>query len=248
MRELAVDAEAMRFAQAEAERLVREGVFSHHAADGSKPYQRWSRAGGTAHVRENLFRLTSSDPRAYMLFDPVDAHERLMSSAGHRAPILDPWTTALGVGIAYDGFRNSVYVVEEFVARHMTIGPGDPRWQPGETRLFRGRILEGRRLEPWMAVLSREPLPRSAAAGRQAAATSYVEGGETVLVLSGRAFEFDPAAGSFALPVTMPARASPGPYTLLLYLASADVARAPTGRRSTSQGVAAVNLAFEVEG
>jgi uncharacterized protein YkwD len=246
--EVVEDPEAAAFARAETQRLVDEGAFGHHAADGSKPYERWARRGGTAHVRENLFRLTAAGGRAYMRFDPAQAHARLMGSAGHRQNVLDPAHTGVGIGVAYDRARNSVYVVQEFVNRYLELEPGSARWRPGETRELRGRLLEGvPPLEPWMAVLYREPEHGGRTARREARRRSYREGSaDAVLVLSSRSFDFDPASGGLGLRVSLPGAISPGTYTLILYLAPPEQTRARSGRRSTAQGIPASSLVFEV--
>jgi uncharacterized protein YkwD len=243
---LAVDPEAARFAQAEAARLVAEGRFDHHAADGSKPYQRWSRSGGTARVAENLYRLTARDGRAYMLFDPADAHARLMRSPGHRRNVLDAMHTGAGIAVAFDPAHNSVVVVEEFVDRHVVVEPGDRVWRAGESRALRGRVLEGGGLEPWLAVLYQEPVPGSPAARREAVRHSYTEGSdEAALVLSGGELGFDRETGEFTLRVRMPAATAPGPYTLVLYVVPRE--RAARGGRRSSEGASPVTqLAYEV--
>jgi uncharacterized protein YkwD len=112
---LPIDPEAAGFARSEAQRLVDEGRFGHRAADGSDPSQRWKRGGGTGPVAENLYRLTAREGRAYALFDPAEAHDRLMSSRKHRRNVLDPTHRGAGIALAFDPLRNSVYVVEEFV-------------------------------------------------------------------------------------------------------------------------------------
>ncbi len=243
---LPVDPEAARFAQAEARRLVEEGRFDHHAADGSKPYQRWSRRGGTARVAENLYRLTAREGRAYMLFEPADAHGRLMRSPGHRRNVLDFMHTGAGIAVAFDAARNSVVVVEEFVDRYVAVEPGDRVWRAGESRELRGRVLDGSGLEPWLAVLYREPVSGSEAARREAARHSYTEGSEeAALVLSAGELGFDRASGEFSLRVRVPPAAAPGPYTLVLYVVPRE--RAARGAGRSSAGAAPVTqLAYEV--
>lgn len=216
---VALDGEAWAFAQGEALRLVSDRTFGHYGADGSKPYQRWARIGGVAHVRENLFRLTVEGARAYMVFDPAEAHASLMSSPGHRENILDPAHTGLGVGVAYDRERNTVYVVQEFVSRYLALEPAASAWHPGETREVHGRLLDERGVEPRMAVLYREATPGSAQARRQARRRSYREGSEErSLVLRGDAFALDPRSGEFRLRVDLPRNLAAGTYTLTLYV------------------------------
>jgi uncharacterized protein YkwD len=243
---LVVDAQAARFAEAEAARLVAEGRFDHHAADGSKPYQRWGRSGGTARVAENLYRLTAREGRAYMLFDPADAHERLMRSSGHRRNVLDPMHTGVGIAVAFDPGHNSVVVVEEFVDRHVVVEPGDRVWRAGDARALRGRMLDGSGLEPWLAVLYREPAPGSAAARREAGRHSYTEGSdEAVLILAGSELGFVRETGEFNLRVRVPPTAAPGPYTLVLYVVPRE--RAARGGRRSSDGASPVaQLAYDI--
>jgi uncharacterized protein YkwD len=246
--ELRSDGAAAEFARAEATRLVAEG-FGHHAADGSKPYQRWARLGHTARVAENLFRLTAREGRAYMQFDPVDAHEQIMRSPGHRRNVLDPMHTGAGVAVAFDPTRNSVYVVQEFVDRHATVEPGPPTWRAGEARELAGGLDPASGLEPWMAVLYREPALGSAALSRETRRRSYTEGSdEPAVVVPRGAFGLDGASGEFRLRLRVPPGTPPGPYTLMLYVAPREriAAAVKTRRLSTDLGVPVVLLAYEV--
>ncbi|MFN2432324.1 MAG: CAP domain-containing protein [Gemmatimonadota bacterium] len=245
LRELAVDPEARAFAAAEADRLVREAAFSHHAADGSKPYLRWARRGGTAHVRENLYRLRATGERAYMLFSAERAHDRLMGSAGHRRAILEASLTGAGMAVAYDRTRNSVVVVQELVARHVALLPVSGEWRAGDARDLEGHVLT-RGAEPWMAVLYREAEVGSAAARREAAARAYREGsGMPVRVFSRGDFATDPLTGRFRLAVRLPPHAGAGTYTLVVYLWDP---REPRRERwaSTAEGFAAATVVFDV--
>lgn len=246
--QLAPEAEAAEFARAEATRLVAEG-FGHHAADGSKPYQRWARLGHTARLAENLFRLTAREGRAYMQFDPVDAHEQLMRSPGHRRNVLDPMHTGAGVAVAFDPTRNSVYVVQEFVDRHAAVEPGPRTWRAGEARELAGWLDPTCGLEPWMAVLYREPALGSAALSRETRRRSYTEGSDDPAVVVPRgAFGLDGASGEFRLRLRVPPGAPPGPYTLMLYVAPREriAAAGKTRRLSTDFGLPVALLAYEV--
>ncbi|HEY7460517.1 MAG TPA: CAP domain-containing protein [Gemmatimonadota bacterium] len=246
--ELTPDPEAAAFARAEATRLVAEG-FGHHAADGSKPYQRWARQGHTARLAENLFRLTARAGRAYMQFDPADAQAQLMRSPGHRRNVLDPMHTGAGVAVAFDPTRNSVYVVQEFVDRQAAVEPGPRTWRAGETQELAGRLDPTSGLEPWMAVLYREPAPGTAALSRETRRRSYTEGSDDPAVVVPRgAFGLDGASGEFRVRLRVPPGAPPGPYTLMLYVAPRErIAAAGKARRlSTDLGLPVALVAYEV--
>ena len=70
--------------------------FSHDTPEGADPQARIKAAGyPLPWTGENLYMGTNAAA------SPVEAHESLMSSPGHRANILRPQFTQVGVGVAY---------------------------------------------------------------------------------------------------------------------------------------------------
>jgi uncharacterized protein YkwD len=89
------------------EDMIKRNYFSHYNPEGQSPFDRMRNYGiSYRYAGENL-----------AINNSVDAAERaLMNSPGHRANILNPNYTEVGVGVNYDS-RGSVYVVQEFIGR-----------------------------------------------------------------------------------------------------------------------------------
>lgn len=87
--------------------MITRNFFSHYNPEGQSPFDRMRKQG--IHYRyagENL-----------AVHKTVDAaHRALMNSPGHRANILHPNYTEVGIGVSYDK-NGSVYVVQEFIGR-----------------------------------------------------------------------------------------------------------------------------------
>lgn len=90
-----------------AQDMINRGYFSHYDPEGRSPFDRMQQAGITYRsAGENLAINTS-----------VAAAERaFMNSSGHRANILNPSFTEVGIGVKYSP-GGSVYVVQEFIGR-----------------------------------------------------------------------------------------------------------------------------------
>lgn len=156
-----LDSLATLVAQRHAAAMAAGGFFSHYGPFGEAPYERLARAGLTGHVQENLYRwqvrslapVGTVDP--WPAFDVADAHSSLMASPGHQETILDPLRTHVGLGIAADTSTGAVYVVEDFMARHVEIDPPRLTW-PGSPTPLRGQVLDPA-LRPLLVFLHREP-------------------------------------------------------------------------------------------
>lgn len=87
--------------------MIKRNFFSHYNPEGQSPFDRMRNYGiNYRYAGENL-----------AINRNVDAAEKaLMNSPGHRANILNPNYTEVGVGVSYDT-RGSVYVVQEFIGR-----------------------------------------------------------------------------------------------------------------------------------
>lgn len=156
-----LDSPATIAAQGHATAMAEGGFFSHYGLLGEAPYERLARAGLTGHVRENVYRwqvrnlvaIGTVDP--WVTFDVEDAHRSLMASSGHRETILDPHRTHVGIGIASAPEDGAVYVVEDFMARHVEIEP--PRLAlPGTETPLSGRVVDPS-VRPLLLLLRREP-------------------------------------------------------------------------------------------
>ncbi|MFC1988869.1 CAP domain-containing protein [Chloroflexota bacterium] len=101
--------------QIHAEENLAYSHSSHWGMDGSKPYMRYTLAGGVNYVRENVLGVRASDGPSEMN-DPEEtleqAQEAFMDSPPHRAGILDKWNKKVSLGIAYDD--SSFVLVQHF--------------------------------------------------------------------------------------------------------------------------------------
>ena len=103
IREPALDAVARSWAV----RLAGSGELEHNPAYAAEIPDGWSASG------ENV---GWADPAVERLEDlPAALHEAWLDSPTHKANLLDPAYTAVGIGIAYDE-ANGYYVTQDFAA------------------------------------------------------------------------------------------------------------------------------------
>lgn len=108
---------ARKIARAYSEEMRTTGKVGHISSISGKPEDRLKKGGVKSPlVLENVARS----------YSPEDAHAGLMDSPGHRANVLNPKITHLGIGVAVDVQPNSppaYYVTQSFVR----IGGEDPK-------------------------------------------------------------------------------------------------------------------------
>lgn len=126
--------------------MIDAGVFSHTGANGSSPTDRMTAAGyhftGAWSDGENIGMVSVGGASGYA--DELQAlNTNLMNSPGHRANILNPSFTELGVGFrvgAYQG-QQGAFVTEDFAhagSQHFLTGVAyhdanhDHFYEPGE--------------------------------------------------------------------------------------------------------------------
>lgn len=145
---VAWDTTAAAAGAAHAADMAALGYFSHWSPDGHGPEMRYSRAGGTDNVMENIFtsvRLSNGYPALIDDFTELalQAESSLIQSPGHRRNILTPSHTHVGVGFAYNPRTGSFYVAQEFVDRYVEMQPLAQTGQVGEQITVRGQLLPG---------------------------------------------------------------------------------------------------------
>lgn len=185
LRPVGWDALAARVAQQHAAEQVRRGYFSHWNLTGHGPDHRYSQAGGTHAVRENIHGRSCYGPG---VLPPLDweeivetAQEGLMNSPGHRLTILDPDATHLGVGAAHDPATGEVRVVQLFVARYVTVlsCPREASW--AREYQVAGRLHPG--VSDPIINLAREPFPRPMTVAGLNATSVYQSAADTYQAL-----------------------------------------------------------------
>jgi uncharacterized protein YkwD len=123
-----------------------DGMFlSHWGRDGRKPYQRYSFAGGTDAIQENvssadnIFSMTPVGVQNTL----VDMHNSMILEVppydGHRRTILSPRHTRVGFGIAARQY--SVRLDEIYIERYTQVDPIKRIAKPGSRINFSGRLL-----------------------------------------------------------------------------------------------------------
>ncbi len=122
---VARDAAAEKAGQEHAVDMATHGYTAHIGTDGSVPELRYTNAGGTGMVQENVACIVDGKDRKLDANGPFSA-ENLESiealfigekppNDGHRRNILTPWHTHVGIGIAKPAGVPLLCVAQEFV-------------------------------------------------------------------------------------------------------------------------------------
>lgn len=235
---VAWDATAALAGQNHSEEMAQFGYMSHWNMDGYGPEVRYSRAGGLDIAQENVYRLVHQwqDGRGAPIDDweqvVRDAQAALMNSPGHRANILAPEHTHLGVGIAYNAATGNVAISQEFVNRYVALEPLPKRAQPGDRLVARGTLLPGSS-DP-LVNIAYQPFPQPMTLEQLNQTSTYKSAAEHIAVPQIRA----EADGRFVAEYTLDKSAPPGLYHVWLWV------RTP----GLDEPVQAVNAVIEVSG
>jgi hypothetical protein len=129
--------------------MAKHAYMSHWDLAGDGPDVRYGLAGGTDLVMENVY----SSWQGYDNGTPVPitdwraeiqrAETALMNSPGHRANIMAPEHTQVGIGIAYNSQTGEFRIAQEFVNHYIQLNPLPQSAQPGETLTVQGQLLSG---------------------------------------------------------------------------------------------------------
>ena len=134
---------------AHAQEMVTYGYFSHWDLAGRGPDLRYALAGGIETVNENLhlYWLRYDDGRGAPIEDweavVLAGQQGLMDSPGHRANILDPAHTHVGIGMSYDAETGTLAIAQEFINRYVALENPAPAAIRGERYLLRGSAVSG---------------------------------------------------------------------------------------------------------
>jgi len=143
---LLLDELACEVAAAHAHDMIEGDFLSHWGSDGRKPYQRYSFAGGTEAVRENVSSATNiqSVTPYGVERDLFEMHQSMLDELppndGNRKTILFPQLTHVGFGIALK--NHNLRLDEVYLARYIEIEPLPRRARPKEKVTLRGKILD----------------------------------------------------------------------------------------------------------
>ena len=159
---LQLDDLACSVANDHARDMVQGDFLSHWGRDGRKPYHRYSFAGGTEAVRENVSSAESiqSVTSTGVAKDLYDMHlsmlEEVPPNDGHRKTILFPQLTHVGFGIALQG--HNLRLDELYFARYVEVDPIPRQVKPKQAVLLRGKVLNPMHVLTGIDVYF-EPLP-----------------------------------------------------------------------------------------
>jgi len=111
-----------------AKEMAQYGYISHRNLDGYGPDYRYSMAGGMHYAMENVYATWHSPggaPQSTAEWKQWvhNAQKSLMESEGHRANILTPEHTHVGIGIAYEPTTGYFTIAQEFVNQYITVQP-----------------------------------------------------------------------------------------------------------------------------
>ncbi len=118
---------AAQVGTAHAQEMAEHNYMSHWNLQGYGPDVRYSLAGGADAIMENVYmywyRYDDGRPAPIEDWAQVirEAQASLMNSPGHRANILDPDHTHIGIGIAYNAQTGDVRIAQEFVNRYVML-------------------------------------------------------------------------------------------------------------------------------
>jgi hypothetical protein len=104
-----------------------------------------------------------------------------MQSPGHRANILAPEHTQVGIGVAYNAASGDVSITQEFVNHYAQTMALPRRTQVGERVVLRGQLTSGSQ-EP-LVNIAYEPFPESLTLDQLNATGTYTSRAETVAVV-----------------------------------------------------------------
>lgn len=142
---LRLDDLACRVAQEHALDTARGKFLSHWGRDGRKPYHRYSFAGGTEAVQENVSAAENiasiTPPAVYrdLRYMHSSMSAEVAPNDGHRRAILAPQHTHVGFGVALNEY--SLRLCELFVARYVRIDPVPRRAGRRATVTLTGKLI-----------------------------------------------------------------------------------------------------------
>ncbi len=147
------DAHAAEVGRLHAQEMANAGYMSHWNLAGLGPDIRYGLSGGQTVVMENVYSYYSRYDDGSPVWEVnwsarvQEAQEGLMNSPGHRANILTPEHTHVGVGMAYDPLSGEFRIAQEFTNHYLVIHTDVANQvftvHPGELLNIKFEILSG---------------------------------------------------------------------------------------------------------
>jgi uncharacterized protein YkwD len=198
--------------------MAQHGFFSHWNRSGYGPEYRYTQAGGSASVMENIYsygyQYTDGRPAPIDDFVPIveRAEEELMLSPGHRRNILTPEHTHVGVGFAYNAETGMFLLAQEFTNHYVELEGLPMQAQPGAVVTVAGTLRETAS-EPLLNLAYQPfPSPRTVA---ELNTTSTYRSDATIF----QALDISPAPdGSFQMEAVLDNEGQPGLYSMRVWV------------------------------
>lgn len=193
------------------------GYFSHWNLEGLGPEHRYSRAGGANAVGENLHAMASIRPPDDWQAVIREAHAGLMDSPGHRANILHPAHTHVGLAIAYSAASGQMRLAQEFTNHYVTLNQWLPLSAERGARLVVDGVIAGQNVGNVLLDVAWEPLPRPLSVAELNATSTYTPAAQS--------YDTRAVGTSFVEEVVLDNAGRPGIYHIRIY-ADVDGAQA----------------------
>jgi hypothetical protein len=177
--ELGLDGIATDVGMQHAQEMARFRYLSHWNLEGYGPDHRYSMASGANYVMENVYYFEHTPgygPQSGGKWEEWihEAEKSLMESAGHRANILAPEHTHVGIGIAYDESNGWLAIAQEFVNQYVILAspPGARMASLGDSVTVSGKLNAG--ASNPLLVLAYEPFPTAMSVAELNETSTYV--------------------------------------------------------------------------
>jgi len=145
--------------QGHADEMLRNRYLSHWGMDGSKPYMRYTSAGGRGSVAENAAYISSTGTLdAYESIHKLNwnmVYDDSGSNWGHRDNMLNPEHNRVSIGVAFDG--STLSLVQDFEDYYFTVA--EVKQSGSSVSLSYTSTISGWR--PEQVGVYYDPLPRS---------------------------------------------------------------------------------------
>lgn len=153
-----LDAVATIAGQQHSNDMAENGYLSHWDMAGTKPDERYTRAGGEDNVAENGYILSFTDSPQHQALSSTqlfskselaDAQQSFMNEVppddGHRKNILDPHHTSVGIGISISGDEHDrrLALTQEFVDNYGSFSTLPKRIKAGDSFTVSGKLEPG---------------------------------------------------------------------------------------------------------
>lgn len=139
-----------RIGEAHAQEMANNGYLSHWNLQGYGPDLRNSLAGGYDWIQENVYsfsyQYSNGQPAPIEDWEQkvTDAHASFMKSPGHRANILNPDHTHVGIGFSYNPQLGEFRIAQEFANHYIQIDKTiSIQAKPGQVINLQGQLLNG---------------------------------------------------------------------------------------------------------